>query len=505
MAEPLTQASVAIIGAGWAGLAAAVELADRGVNATVFDAAAVAGGRARRLTVELDGIACELDNGQHLLIGAYRDTLSVLALIGALTKVQRRPLQLRSSSGLNMRARHLPAPWHLASAMMFSTGLSWQQRWQMLRLFAGLRFSGWRVLPGSTVAQLLRSKGQSDLLTAILWQPLCVATLNTDIDEACAQTFATVLRDTLGADRAASDFILAQPNLSALLVDPAIQWLAAKGVNLQLRNAVRAIEPCGDGTGWLLRTEQGQQSFRSVILAIPPSNAARLLATLLAARSDDETPALSKGIVASVIGSQGIVTQGSVTQSIVTHAIVNQLESFRYEPIATCYLAWPADQVKALPPWIMLEESVQRQAYGQWLFDRGEFEAGSAAAGSNCGRSIRVAAVVVSAAARALLRESSGDRNTIAMLGQAIGRQVRVQLGLAPAIDSRTIVEKRATFRCTPDRPKMQADTLVKTDPRLAGLWLAGDYCWSPYPATLEAAVRSGLAAARLVINGESG
>ena len=485
MTKPLALAPVAIIGAGWAGLAAAVELADRGMNPSVFDAAPVAGGRARRLVVQLHGIDCDLDNGQHLLVGAYRDTLSLLERIGAQAKVQRLPLQLRSSSGLSMRARNLPAPWHLASALLFSSGLSWYQRWQIVRLLAGLRLTAWRVRPGSTVAQLLHSKGQSHSLTGLLWQPLCIATLNTDIDVACAQTFATVLRDTLGADRAASDFILAQPNLSALLVDPAVQWLTARGADLQWRSAVRTIDRCADGTGWVLHTEQGERVFRSVILAIPPSNAARLLATVPLQQANDNTRALAQSIV---------------TPSILTQRVLTQLESFRYEPIATCYLAWPADQVNGLPAWLMLDESVQQQSYGQWLFDRGEFDHRAAPLCSLPATKIRVAAVVVSAAARALLRESSAERNNFAMLGKAIDRQVQKQLGLPPAIDSRTIVEKRATFRCTPDRPVMQADSLIMADRRLAGLWLAGDYCWSPYPATLEAAVRSGLAAARSVM-----
>src|SRR2546428_13721845 len=70
---------VAIIGAGWAGLAAAVTLAERGVRVTVFEASRSLGGRARR--VSIDGV--DLDNGQHILIGAYRETLRMMRRVRA--------------------------------------------------------------------------------------------------------------------------------------------------------------------------------------------------------------------------------------------------------------------------------------------------------------------------------------------------------------------------------------------------------------------------------------
>ncbi len=128
---------VAVIGAGWAGLAAAVRLAEGGVPVTVFEAARQAGGRAR--TVELDGI--ELDNGQHILLGAYRETLALLARVNPAWQAQllRLPLLLRVEPDFRLRAVRLPAPWHLAAALLGARGLGWGERARALAFVAALR------------------------------------------------------------------------------------------------------------------------------------------------------------------------------------------------------------------------------------------------------------------------------------------------------------------------------------------------------------------------------
>ena len=103
----MTAPRVAILGAGWAGMAAAVELADRGADVTVFEAARTLGGRARRVT--LDGLP--LDNGLHLLLGAYRDTLATITRVAdGATLFLRAPLRLESTSGFRLTCPFLPPP-----------------------------------------------------------------------------------------------------------------------------------------------------------------------------------------------------------------------------------------------------------------------------------------------------------------------------------------------------------------------------------------------------------
>ena len=112
---------VAVVGAGWAGLAAAATLAERGHPVTVFEASRSLGGRARRVTI--DGV--DLDNGQHILIGAYAEALRLMRLVGADPErlLVRLPLELRYASGFHLRAPPLPAPLHLLAGLDLGFGV----------------------------------------------------------------------------------------------------------------------------------------------------------------------------------------------------------------------------------------------------------------------------------------------------------------------------------------------------------------------------------------------
>ena len=126
---------VAVIGAGWSGLAAAVRLSSAGLPVTVFEASRQLGGRARRVSIE----GQHLDNGQHILIGAYRSTLDLLRELGSDPDrvLLRQPLDLRYADGFRMHASRLPAPLHLAWALAGARGLSWTERLGAARRGAG--------------------------------------------------------------------------------------------------------------------------------------------------------------------------------------------------------------------------------------------------------------------------------------------------------------------------------------------------------------------------------
>lgn len=436
-----------MIGAGWAGLAAALYLAERGIRVEVFDAAPQAGGRARRLDLQIDQRNFVLDNGQHLLVGAYRDTLRIIENLDHKRLLQYVPMQLNSVSGLRLKTSRLPAPFHLVSGLISCRGLSFGARARMISLMLKLRLNGWKTNE-ATVAGLLAKARQSPELLEAIWKPLCVATMNTDIDIACAQTFVNVLRDTLGAQRADSDFVLSTVSLGDLFAGPAVSRLEQLGMAVNFRQPIREL--ASDAAQWRLKGPSTDAVFDQVVLAIPPSNAAALLGRL---------PSLEK--------------------------LRAELSRFTYEPIATTYLWWSENELSAggliLPAWIQLQESVEEDCFAQWCFDRG-VQHGQ-----------RIAGVVVSAAARALLRGSDSEDQR-ERLGRAISAQVVKQMGLPPVKAYHTVVEKRATIRCTADRPKISVNAVAIQHP---GLWLAGDYVWHEYPATLEGAVRSGEAAAR--------
>jgi squalene-associated FAD-dependent desaturase len=435
-----------VVGAGWAGLTAAVGLTATGWQVDLLDAAPRAGGRARAVEVRFGAARVAVDNGQHLLIGAYRDTLALLARVGvdASSVLSRTPLRLRGPGGLDLRAAPLPAPLNLAWAVLRARGLSWAERRAMVSLVAALRLSGPQAVPdGATVDGWLAARRQPQSLRRRIWEPLCIGALNTPPERACARTFARVLCDALLARASDSDFLLPVATLSEVLPDPTVGWLTAHGARVRLRTPCRALEPT-DRDGWIARTDDGPLAADRVVLATPPRHVGRLLGEHL------------------------------------DHATRARLDAFAHESIATVWLAWDAPVV--LPEVTMLEEDVASGGFGQWLFRRERHAPDGP-------RSL--AGVVVSAAGRG---EVQPER-----LALAVARQVTAQTGCPPPDHARAIVERQATIRCDPARPRFEPHTLAKT---LRGIALAGDWCWPAYPATLESAVRSGDAAARWLTTG---
>lgn len=443
------QTDLCVIGGGWSGLAAAVEAAGRGMRVTVIDAAPQLGGRARTLEIDLGFGHVRLDNGQHLMMGAYRETLALIARVSANSPaaLRRCRLALTDTDGLSLRAAPLPAPWHLVAGFLAAKGFGIEGKLACARLMLTLRSTHWRVLPDETVSALLARTRQPRWLVNRLWQPLCVSALNTPVDQACAKTFAAVLRDTLGADRQSSDFILPLGTLGDCLPEPAVRWLNERGGDIVLRTLVRGLHPRPGG--WQIDLGRGDIAARAVVLALPPANSARLIAPLL-----------------------------SRAQDLSNQSLLASLQRFDPIPIATTYLAWPISQGVSLPPWTLLNGRGHPNdipAPGDWLFDRGVH------------RSHRVAAVVASAL-------DSNPNLSLEQLTAAIEAKAVQGLRLPEPAYRFTVIERRATFACTPNRPTIDQPA----QGNLTGLWLAGDYTERDYPATLEAAVRSGSRVGRL-------
>lgn len=425
-----------VVGAGWSGLATAVHATRAGLRVRLLESAPRAGGRAREARLDFGAGPVALDAGQHLLMGAYRECLALAAIVhegAGEAPFERTALLLRDTAGLRLAASPQPAPWHLLAALGGARGLSLRERWAALRFLVALHARRWRTPAAQTVAALLERHAQPRRLVGRLWTPLCVGALNTPPEAACAAAFAAVLRDTLGGAREASDFVLPRTTLDGALARPALDWLRARGTEIAFGANVRALRRI-DGR-WRVETATFAAQAPQLVVATPAPVAARLLAPL-----DPRATLLGR---------------------------------LAHEPIATVYLAWPREAPLPLPRWILLDDD-GRSAWGQWLFDRG------------CLGPHRIAAVVVSVASRL---EGVGRE----AIGAAVAHQVARQLGLAMPLAHRTVIEKRATIRCTPRRPRIACEAFADA---LPGLWLAGDYVDDEYPATLETAVRSGRRAA---------
>lgn len=426
--------SVAIIGGGYAGMAAAVELTARDVPVTVFEAAPALGGRARRVTVN----DTALDNGLHILIGAYADTLRLIERVSPKRAPMenaflRTPLDLQVHQRFRLRAAPLPAPLHVAWALFTAQGLALRDKLAAARFIQAMKAQRWQLPRDCSVEALLRDFSQPIVLIEYLWSPLCVAALNTPMQRASAQVFLNVLRDSLGAGRAASDLLLARTDLSQLFPKPAADFVRARGGIVECGATVEHLMIDGDGLA--LTIHGAPRRFDHVICAVAPHRASALLAGL---------PALSP-----------------------VCALIDALE---YEPIHSVWLQFDGS-VHLPAPMIGLADSP-----AQWLFDREAI----------CGQRGLVGAVISAS------EEHVGEAQDA--LAQRVLADMTRHFGTLPPLRwHRVIAEKSATFSC---RPAMQRPAMHTPCPALL---LAGDYVAGDYSATIEGAVRSGLAAAAAI------
>jgi squalene-associated FAD-dependent desaturase len=418
--------AVAIIGAGWAGLTTACELAGQGIQVTVFEAGPNPGGRARGFA--RNGL--QLDNGQHILLGAYRETQRLMRQVGLREDdgLLRLPLRLYFPHHLDLDTPRLPAPLHLLTGLLTATGLNADERWAALRLMTRLRLLNYHLAQDITVAELLAD--QPEKLIRLLWEPLCLAALNTPLSQASAQVFLNVLRDSFSHARADSDLLLPRTDLTSLFPMAAMRFIESHGGQVRLATRVNSVEATQNSI-----TINGEQ-FSHLVCAVAPHAVAGLL-----------------GQVAEMSGA------------------INMLKQFSYQPIATVYLQYPAETRLDFPMLGMTG------GYAQWVFDRGTL----------CGQPGLLSCVISAEGAHMTLDHDA--------LAQVVHGELQALLGSLPSPEwHQVIVEKRATFACTPN---LQRPTVTTTHPRI---FLAGDYTAGDYPATLEGAVRSGVQCAQTLM-----
>ena len=400
---------LAVIGGGWAGLAAAVRGTQAGHRVSLFEMSSQWGGRARG--VEYQGWA--LDNGQHILIGAYTRTLALMATVGvdASNVLQRQSLELRYPDGRGLRMPGGPAWLMFGAAVMTCKGWGWVDRLQLLGHAAAWALRGFTCPTHWTVDRLCQKLPPA--VRQLLIDPLCVAALNTPASRASAQVFLRVLKDALFSGPGSADLLLPRQSLQTLLPEPAFEWLTRQGSRAFTGRRVNALYP--ERHGWLVDGE----FFDAVVLACSSAEAARL--------AGDQAPGWAA-----------------------------EAAAMRFEPIITVYLQCEGARLPG--PMVALVEGPDAPA--QFAFDHG-------ALGSSPG----VFAFVVSGARPWV--EQGLDATGQAVLRQASKAfDSRVWPTMPKLI--RVMAEKRATFACTPDlrRP----GSVVAPGLLAAGDYIAGPY-----------------------------
>jgi squalene-associated FAD-dependent desaturase len=447
---------VIVIGGGCAGFSAATALAERGARVLVLEARPGLGGRATAFTDPETGE--RVDNGQHILMGCYRDTLDFLGRIGAADRVRwQSGLKIsmidRQGRESTLALPSLPSPLHFLAGVMAWDALSWSEGFSVLRAGAALRANGSiksggdkpslsAVAPGAkaeglSVRQWLVQLGQAPRLCELFWEPLALAALNQSIDQAEASSFKRVLERVFGPDPSCAALVMPAVPLDELYAEPSRRWLIERGGEVRVHSPAKVVIEGDRAVGVRVRDELITAPI--VISTVP----------WYAFQSLFETP------------------PPQLSQTLANAAALNSL------PIVTVNL-WFDDAV-------MREGLIGLPGRNfQWVFDRRAIVGGDA---SHLSLISSGAETIVALSNDALVQMALGEVR--AALPAA--RTARFRKGLA-------VREKRSTFSLAPDAPP-RPETRTAID----GLLLAGDWIETGLPATIESAVISGHRASNLV------
>lgn len=429
-----TSDPVIVIGGGWAGLSAAVRLVTEGHTVRLFESAKQFGGRAR--CVPFSGKS--VDNGQHLLLGAYSETLNIMRTCNTdIDKVLLRQTltwKVRNRYGLDVElcAPNLPAPFNFLFAILRAQGYSLAERIRSLRFMYALQRKGFAIEKDTSVATLLSDQPKRVIQT--LWEPMCIAALNTPITIASAKIFLNVIRDCFTRHARDADTLYTIRDLGQLFVQPAIDFIESKGSQVNLAQRVDALDIHNN--------------------------------EIHAVRIGDMSIAASRVVIATPVSSCQKLLNGHDALTTIS----GKLEQLNHQPICTLYLQYP-DNISLTEPMLGLSEMT-----GQWIFDRRFADQPG------------LMAVVISADGPHM----SLDTETLAQL---VSDELSEYFDWPEPQQHLVIREKRATFSACVNVDELRPDI---TTP-IKGLWLAGDYTRSPYPSTLEAAVRSGVQCAQAI------
>jgi hydroxysqualene dehydroxylase len=457
---------IVVVGAGFAGLSAAVRLAAAGRRVLVLEARGRLGGRATAFTDRDTG--ARVDNGQHVLAGCYHETFRFLDASGARDRVAlQESLDVafidRAGRRSRLRCPRLPAPWHLAAGVLRWSGIGWRDRLPLSKLSGALKAGAPAPPPTETVAAWLARLGQTPRMIEMLWEPLAVAALNQGIDQALAAPFVRVLAQMFtGATSDASLGMTATP-LDEMYAEPARAFIEARGGEVRV-NALARVAVSGGRVESVSVRGEALLPPDAVVAAVPWFGLPGLF-------QDPE------GALASLLAAAA----GTAASPIVT------VNLWLDRPVlADAFVGLPGRTMQ----WVFDTAQIRRPggglgAVGSWKLDVGSSAPQAGAAGHLS---------LVSSGAEAVLRLSNDELVALAR------RELidAVPEARAAALIRATVVrEPQASFSLAPGQPARPA-----TRTAVAGLWLAGDWVDTGLPATIESAVVSGHRAADDILSG---
>lgn len=436
-----------VIGGGFAGLAAAVRIAEAGREVLVLEATKAGGGRSRSFHDKVTGR--EIDNGQHLLMGCYHETLAFLRGIGAPDSAidfQRNlALTMIKPGGgrIELNCPALPAPLHLAAGLLRMRGLGLVHRAAALRAGLMLRGEVERPDDNETCDAWLRRLGQTRAIRAAFWEPLIWAVLNDDPLVASAAMLIAVIERAFMTTRDASALGVPRRPLSSIYVDRSVDWIRDRGGEVRFAAAARALELDSDGRVRGVTLKSGETLAASeIITAIPP----HALLELLPAQARE-------------------------------HLVFRDVARLESSPIVNLWVTLAKPLLDR--PFVGLVASPLH-----WLWDRDRIEAGRA---HPPGSGDNLLSVTISGARSFVHDQPEALRELF------LGEVARFFPKAKPEIKAfRVVKEKRATISHAAGTYQRRPQTVSP----IPGLLLAGDWVRTGIPATIESAVQSGHAAA---------
>jgi len=396
-----------------------------------------------------------LDNGQHIMLGAYHFTREIFELLGLKeTNIFHRcPLELKlfstNEKPVHLKAPSLPAPLHLLFSLISIKGLSLDEKLKVIIITFKLYSYNFKLKKDLTVEQLLSEHNQTPKLIKALWEPLCLATMNTPVKKASAEIFLNVLKDSFTKKRQDSDLFFFRQDLTQTFCKPAIQFIKDNDSSIYFADKVIRIKENQHETEAKFSIHTKNKIYHSdqVVLACPASITEKLL---------------SDAFLLSCLKPE----QASL--------------NFFYEPIYTIYIQYPA-HIKLPYPMVGFF-SCKLKVTSQWAIDR-----------SLMGQAGLIAVVI------------SGSGEHTQMTSEQIIVSAHKEIGfviphLPDFLEYKIIKEKKATFSCRVNISQQRP----ATNTSVSGLYLAGDYTNTGYPATLEGAIKSGVLAAREIIQSKT-
>jgi len=428
---------IVIAGAGWSGLAAAVQLCKHGFSVNLLEAAQQAGGRARSIIIDQQS----LDNGQHILLGAYQNVLKLLSLLNINEKdvLLRQPLQLNihgpMETGIRIKTANLFSPMHILLGIMTAKGFSIYEKILLLRAMFSFRLKKFTINQDISVLSLLQKNKQTPRIIKLFWEPVCVAALNTQIDKASAGVFLQVLKKSFTGHRRNSDLLLPRVRLGQLMPSQAVEYIRHHNNPIHFNERVTQLIINKQGIR-SVKTSKRNHACRHLILALPYKQSQQLL---------EDHDRFKQHL---------------------------NMSTFEYEPVTTVYLQYP-EQIK-------LKNNIAGavDCTAQWLIDRG-----------SCGQPGLIAAVISAGGPHQKLDKHSLTNKVIS--------EITLLYPAWPApLKTWLIREKQATFSCNFKTNHLRPDKYSLG----SNIWLAGDFIDQKLPATLEAAVQAGLQCANQLI-----